>query len=86
MHPRHGDDEATRTDRLIMVAVTLLFALLVGAAIKFDLWQVPEDYSAAILIEDGTTPQSVATAQKVDQAKLDQARADQAKVNQAKID
>lgn len=66
MHPRHGDDTG-QIDRLTIIAATLLFALLAGAVVKFDLWQVPEDYSAAVPLQD--TPASplpaVATALKV---------------------
>jgi hypothetical protein len=65
MHSRHGDDETGQTNWLTMLAIALFLGLLVSAAIKFDLWQVPEDRSA-ILLPDGTAPQPVTTAQRRD--------------------
>jgi hypothetical protein len=64
MHPRHGDDEAGKINWLTNLAVGLLLVLLVGAAIRVDLRQVPDDDSPAILLQDGTAPQPVATAQR----------------------
>jgi hypothetical protein len=61
MHPRHGD-EAQQISRLTTIALALLLALVVGASIKFDLWKVPEDQSAAIILQ-GAQPQPVTTAQ-----------------------
>jgi hypothetical protein len=62
MHPRH-DDEEQRISRLTTIALALLLALVVGATIKFDLWKVPEDQSAAIILQSGAPPQPVTTAQ-----------------------
>ena len=64
MHPRHGDAEAGRIGLLTTLAVALLLGLIVGTVIKFDLWQVPEDRSAAILLPDGIAPQPVTTAEQ----------------------
>jgi hypothetical protein len=64
MHPRHYDDQPGQTSWLTTLTAVLLVLLLVGAVIKFDLWQVPEDQSAAILLPDGTAPQPVATAER----------------------
>jgi hypothetical protein len=62
MFPRYGD-AASRTNLLTTIAGALLMALLVAAVVKFDLWKVPEDQSAAILFQGDTTP-AVATALK----------------------
>ena len=66
MHPRHGDDETGHTNSLAALATALFLVLLAGTAIKFDLWQVPEDQSATILLPDGTAPQPVTTAERRD--------------------
>lgn len=48
---------------LTTLAGALLLALLVATVIKYDLWRVPDDQSAAIMLQgDGATP--VATALK----------------------
>ena len=61
MHPRHGDEE-TQVNRLTTAAAVLLFALLLGATVKYDLWRMPEDQSAAILMLDGAALQPMAAA------------------------
>ena len=66
MHPRHGDDDTGQTSWLTALAVVLFLGLLAGTAIKFDVWQVPEDRSATILLPDGIAPQPVTTAQRRD--------------------
>jgi hypothetical protein len=62
MFPRFGD-AASRTNLLTTIASALLMALLIAAVVKFDLWKVPEDQSAASLFQSDTTP-AVATALK----------------------
>jgi hypothetical protein len=62
MHPLHGD-EAKQIGRLTTIALALLLALVVGASIKFDLWKVPEDQSAAITLQGGASPLPMTTAQ-----------------------
>ena len=65
MHPRHGDDETGQTNWLTGLALALFLGLLASAAIKYDLWQVPEDRSA-ILLPDGTAQQPLTTALRRD--------------------
>jgi hypothetical protein len=64
MFPRHGD-AASRADLLTTIAGALLMALLVAAVIKFDLWKVPEDQSAAVIFQGDVAPAPVATALKI---------------------
>jgi hypothetical protein len=66
MHPRHGDDDSAQTSWLTAIAVALFLVLLASTAIRFDLWQVPEDQSATVLLPDGSTAQPVTTAARRD--------------------
>jgi hypothetical protein len=69
MHPRHGyedDDEMAGINRLTALAAVLLLLLLVVVTMKFELWQVPEDYSAVILLDNGSVPQPMATVARHD--------------------
>ena len=69
MHPLHGfedDDEMDGIYRLTALAAVLLLVLLVVVTMKFELWKVPEDNSAAILLDSGSVPQPMATAARHD--------------------
>jgi hypothetical protein len=61
MFPRDGEEG--RTSMLTTLAGAVLLALLVATVIKYDLWQVPDDQSAAILLQGGSAP-PVSTALK----------------------
>jgi hypothetical protein len=67
MHPRHGEFDAKRTNLLAMIAAALLLAVSVATVIKYDLWEVPEDQSAALFLlgDPAQQPMAQTVAQPV---------------------